>query len=167
MASLIAKKKANTLYYYIVESARAGGKPRIVHQIYLGAADPLQQAQTRLLGVWKDKQLISRRLLAYDTTNFHPCIASANQRSQLAQRGHNKQGRHNLRQVGLRYVLVGEFGLSLCNHVYPGNLAGVNELPVALQRIGSLLDEQSIARDSVTLVPDKGSAALANTLALD
>ncbi len=32
MASLIAKKKANKLYYYVVESARVDGKPRIVHQ---------------------------------------------------------------------------------------------------------------------------------------
>jgi hypothetical protein len=193
MASLIAKKKANTLYYYVVESARVEGKPRIVHQTYLGtaervaalikdstapvplsataiafglpgalwlaaersgafaaltslwptprsgpstahylllatihricepgpktevsdwyrhsilhslwgfpperftsqafwdcfdqiesaapgAADQLQQAQTRLLGAWKDKHLISRRLLAYDTTNFHTYIATA------------------------------------------------------------------------------------------
>jgi transposase len=283
MASLIAKKRANTLYYYVVESARVDGKPRIVHQTYLGtaervaalikdstapvplsatsiafglpgalwltaersgafaaltslwptprsgpstahylllaaihricepgpktevadwyrhsvlhslwgfpperftsqafwdcfdqiesaaptAADQLQQAQTRLLGAWKDKQLISRRLLAYDTTNFHTYIASTNQPNQLAQRGHNKQGRHNLRQVGLSYVLDGESGLSLCHHVYPGNLADANELPVALERIGSMLDEQSIARDAVTLVLDKGSAALANTLALD
>ena len=36
MASLIAKKKANKLYYYVVESARVDGKPRIVHQTYLG-----------------------------------------------------------------------------------------------------------------------------------
>jgi len=256
MASLIAKKKANTLYYYVVESARVEGKPRIVHQTYLGtaervaalikdatapvplsatsiefglpgalwlaaersgafaalsslwptprsgpstahylllaaihricepgpktevadwyrhsilhflwgfpperftsqafwdcfdqiesaapgAADPLEQAQTRLLGVWKDKQLVSRRLLAYDTTNFHTYIASTNQRSQLAQRGHNKQGRHNLRQVGLSYVLDGESGPSLCHHVYPGNLADANELPAALERIGAMLD---------------------------
>ena len=32
--------------------------------------------------------------------------ASSNPRNQLAQRGHNKQGRHNLRQVGLSYVPV-------------------------------------------------------------
>ena len=281
MASLIAKKKANTLYYYVVESARVEGKPRIVHQTYLGTAervaalikdatapiplsatsiafglpgalwlaaersgafaalsslwpaprsgpstahylllaaihricqpgpktevsewyrqsvlhslwgfpperftsqafwdcfeqiesagpaDQLQQAQTRLLGVWKDKQLVSRRLLAYDTTNFHTHIASTNQRNGLAQRGHNKQGRHNLRQVGLSYVLDGESGLSLCHHVYPGNLADANELPAAVDRITQMLDDQAIARDSVTLVLDKGSAALANTLVLE
>src|ERR1700739_2984077 len=39
MASLIKKKKANTIYYYVVESARVDGKPRIVHQTYLGTAD--------------------------------------------------------------------------------------------------------------------------------
>jgi hypothetical protein len=30
MASLVAKKKGNKLYYYVVESARVDGKPRIV-----------------------------------------------------------------------------------------------------------------------------------------
>lgn len=39
MASLIAKKKGNTLYYCVVESARVEGKPRIVHQTYLGTAE--------------------------------------------------------------------------------------------------------------------------------
>jgi transposase len=280
MASLVAKKKANQLYYYVVESARVDGKPRIVHQTYLGTAervaalvkdrtapvplsatsldfglpgalwrtaqdlgvfdlllslwpaprsgpapahylllaaihricqpgpktevadwysrtiltswwgfpaerftsqafwdcfdrirtggtdDELDQAQTRLLGLWKDRQLVSRRLLAYDTTNFHTYVASTNSRNQLAQRGHNKQGRHNLRQVGLSYVLDGDNGFGLCHHVYPGNVADADELPAALARIVTLLDRNQIGRDTVTLVLDKGSAALANTLEL-
>ena len=277
MASLVAKKKANKLYYYVVESARVDGKPRIVHQTYLGTADKvaalvrdrtapvpveatavdvglpgalwlaaqktgvfellrslwpeprsgpstahylllaaihricqpgpktevagwydrtilrslwdwpsgrftsqefwdcfdliqeeqLEQAQTRLLGVWKQKQLVSRRLLAYDTTNFYTYVASTNTRNELAQRGHNKQGRHNLRQVGLSYVMDGDSGLSLCHHVYPGNRADAEELPEALSRMGALLDRNQIARDSVTRVLDKGSAALTNTLELE
>ena len=277
MASIVAKKKANQLYYYVVESARVDGKPRIVHQTYLGTADKvaalvkdrtapvpleataidlglpgalwlaaqqtgvfdllnslwpqprsgpspahflllaaihricapgpktevgawydrtilrsawgfacerftsqefwdcfdridepqLEQAQIGLLGVWKQKQLVSRRLLAYDTTNFYTYVASTNQRNQLAQRGHNKQGRHNLRQVGLSYVMDGENGLGLCHHVYPGNVADAEEFPEALARRGTLLDRNRIARDSVTIVLDKGSAALANTLELD
>jgi transposase len=287
MASLVAKKKGNQLYYYVVESARVDGKPRIVHQAYLGTAeklaemvrdrsapvplaattrefglpaalwaaaqhtgvwdllhslwptprsgpspahyvllaaihricqpgpktevpdwyrssilstlwefpperftsqafwdafeqilpegpeplspadDPLEKAQLRLLGVWKEKQLVSRRLLAYDTTNFYTYIASTNTRNQLAQRGHNKQGRHNLRQVGLSYVLDGEQGLSLCHHVYPGNVADVEEFSTALTRITAMLDQNQIARETVTLVLDKGSAALANTVALE
>src|SRR5271157_609908 len=39
MASLIAKKKGHQLYYYVVESARVDGQPRIVHQAYLGSAE--------------------------------------------------------------------------------------------------------------------------------
>jgi transposase len=286
MASLVAKKKANQLYYYVVESARVDGKPRIVQQTYLGTAervaalvkdrtapvplsattvefglpgalwlaavesgawdvlqtlwpqprsgpaiahylllaaihrichpgpktavadwydrsilrsvwglsperftsqafwdafdqirtspaddrgeeDELDQAQSRLLGVWQPKQLVSRRLLAYDTTNFYTWVASNNTRNELAQRGHNKQGRHNLRQVGLSYVLDGESGLSLCHHLYPGNGADAEELPQALARVMALLDRHAIARDTVTLVLDKGSAALANTLELE
>lgn len=281
MASLIAKKKANQLYYYVVESARVEGKPRIVQQTYLGSAErvaalvkdraaplplsataidfglpgalwlaaqqsgawevlqalwpkphagpstahylllaaiqrvcqpgpktevpdwyhrtilqslwgfpaerftsqefwdcfdrirtvpdgdnELEQAQSRLLAVWKDKQLISRRVLAYDTTNFYTWVASTNTRNELAQRGHNKQGRHNLRQVGLSYVLDGENGLSLCHHVYPGNVADAEEFPIALERIVALLDRHGMSRDTVTLVLDKGSAALSNTLEL-
>ncbi|MEI9972476.1 MAG: hypothetical protein WDO73_10730 [Ignavibacteriota bacterium] len=87
-------------------------------------ADQLYQAQSQLLRVWKEKRLVSRRLLAYDTTNFYTYVASTNERNHLAQRGHNKQGRHNLRQVGLSYVRDAESGLSLCHHVYPGNVGG-------------------------------------------
>src|ERR1700694_4343059 len=130
------------------------------------ADDPLEQAQLRLLGLWKEKQLVSRRLLAYDTTNFYTYIASTNTRNQLAQRGHNKQGRHNLRQVGLSYVLDGEHGLSLCHHVYPGNVADVEEFSTSLARITRMLDQNQIARETVTLVLDKGSSALANTVQL-
>src|SRR6266536_3803554 len=276
MASLVAKKKGNHLYYYVVESARVDGHPRIIHQAYLGSAEKvaalvkdrtaplpleasaldfglpgslwlaaqrtgvfellqslwpaahsgpspahylllaaihrvcqpgpktevadwydrtilraqwgfaperftsqefwdcfdripeeqLEQAQIRLLGLWKEKRLVSRRLLAYDTTNFYTYIASSNTRNQVAQRGHNKQGRHNLRQVGLSYVLDGENGLSLCHHVYPGNVADVEEFSVALARIVRLLDQNQIARDTVTLVFDKGTAALDNTVQL-
>jgi transposase len=286
MASLVAKKKGNQLYYYVVESARVNGQPRVVHQAYLGSAekvaalvkdrtapipvsaasrdfglpgalwlaarqtglfalleslwpaprsapspahylllaaihrvcqpgpktevadwyrgtildaawgfpperfrsqdfwdafeqilpagldplsateDPLDHAQLRLLGLWKEKQLVSRRLLSYDTTNFYTYIASNNTRNELAQRGHNKQGRHNLRQVGLSYVLDGEHGLSLCHHVYRGNLADGEEFSTSLARILGMLDQTRIARDTVTLVFDKGGAALANTVQL-
>jgi len=34
--------------------------------------EQLDQAQIRLLGLWKDKQWVSRRLLAYDTTTSIP-----------------------------------------------------------------------------------------------
>lgn len=39
LASIIKKKKKGQVYYYLVESARVDGKPRIVHQKYLGRAE--------------------------------------------------------------------------------------------------------------------------------
>jgi len=121
----------------------------------------------RLVGLWKQKQLISRRLLGYDTTNFYTYVASSNTQNRLARRGHHKQGRHNLRQVGLSYVLDAEHGLSLCHHVYPGDTPDVEEFSVALARMLALLDQNRIARQTVTLVFDKGAAALANTVELE
>jgi len=39
MASIVPKKKGKKTYYYAVESARVNGKPRIIHQDYLGTAE--------------------------------------------------------------------------------------------------------------------------------
>lgn len=39
MASIVGKRRGRQTYYYLVESARVAGKPRIVSQQYLGSAD--------------------------------------------------------------------------------------------------------------------------------
>ncbi|WP_163543481.1 IS1634 family transposase [Occultella kanbiaonis] len=39
MASIVGKKQGGKTYYYLVESARVDGKPRIVSQQYLGSAE--------------------------------------------------------------------------------------------------------------------------------
>jgi len=41
MASLVGKRRGGRTYYYLVESARVAGKPRIVAQHYLGSAEEL------------------------------------------------------------------------------------------------------------------------------
>jgi hypothetical protein len=43
MASIVGKKQGGHTYYYLVESARVGGKPRIVSQRYLGSAEEIDQ----------------------------------------------------------------------------------------------------------------------------
>ncbi len=111
--------------------------------------------------------MVGQRVLSYDATNFYTFVASTNDRNTIAQRGHNKQGRDNLRQVGLSYALDGTHGLSVYHHVYPGNLTDTVEFSTSLPRLLRFLDENQIARESVTLVFDKGSAALANTIELD
>jgi transposase len=44
MASIVGKKRGKATYYYLVESARVDGRPRIVSQEYLGTADELATA---------------------------------------------------------------------------------------------------------------------------
>ncbi len=44
MASIVGKKRGEATYYYLVESARVGGRPRIVSQEYLGTAEELTAA---------------------------------------------------------------------------------------------------------------------------
>nr|WP_279579344.1 hypothetical protein [Fodinicola feengrottensis] len=39
MPSIVGKRQAGKTYYYLVESARVQGKPRIVSQQYLGSAE--------------------------------------------------------------------------------------------------------------------------------
>jgi transposase len=44
MPSIVGKKRGGATYYYLVESARVHGKPRIVSQEYLGTAEELAAA---------------------------------------------------------------------------------------------------------------------------
>src|ERR1019366_1360483 len=43
MPSLVGKKQKGKVYYYLVESARVNGKPRIVSQQYLGSAEEIAE----------------------------------------------------------------------------------------------------------------------------
>jgi len=44
MSSVIGKRRGGSTYYYLAESARVGGKPRITSQEYLGTAEELAAA---------------------------------------------------------------------------------------------------------------------------
>src|SRR5271165_3800934 len=43
MASIVGKKQGGRTYYYLSESARVNGKPRIVSQRYLGSAEEIAE----------------------------------------------------------------------------------------------------------------------------
>jgi hypothetical protein len=54
----------------------------------------LDRAQLRLLALGKGKQMVSHRLLSYDTTNFYTFVASTNRRSHV--RDSTAGGRYTL-----------------------------------------------------------------------
>jgi transposase len=274
MASIVGKKQGGHTYYYLVESARVEGKPRIVSQRYLGSADEIAQRlsekgpgepdRTRhlafgdLAAVWAmlgrlcvaeivdevvgerrsdaaasvgtyfalsianrvaapcsklafsdwwattagdrlvklpasaldhrrfwdamdavtDEQLreIERRIVAQmvetfavdcsglvlDMTNFATYIDSGNDRAPIAQRGHAKQKRTDLRIVSLGLVVSTDFGVPLVSHAYPGNRPDVTEFPEVVaelvKRFGPLAESDA----ALTLVYDAGQDSTDN-----
>ena len=274
MASIVGKKQGGKTYYYLVESARVNGKPRIVSQRYLGSAaeiearlsesGPGEPDRTRHLGfgdlaaVWaildrlgvidivddvvgsrradaaasvgtyialavanrvvapcsklafsdwwqstagdrlvklpasaldhrrfweamdalSEAQLIEieRRVTAgmvadfgvdlsgmvLDMTNFATYIDSGNDRAPIAQRGHAKQKRTDLRLVGLGLVVSTDGGVPLVSHAYAGNRPDVTQfgdvVAELVERFGPLAD----AGGELTLVYDAGQDSAAN-----
>ena len=273
MPSIIGKRQGNKTYYYLVESARVGGKPRIVSQRYLGPAEevvarlseagPGEPDRTRHLhfgdvaAVWAmlgrlrvaeitddvvgprradasasvgtyvalaalnrvcdphsklgfpgwwaktaadrwlrlpaaaldhrrfwdamgaigEAQLkeIERHIVAHmveefalelsglvlDMTNFATWIASANGKAPIAQRGHSKQKRADLRIVGLGLVVSTDGQVPLVSHAYPGNKPDVTQFPLMVEeltsRFNTLSGEEGLKGDSaLTLVFDAG-----------
>ena len=59
--------------------------------------------------------------IALDYTNYFCYIDSNNDRCTIAQRGHNKQKRNDLRQYSLALITAKGIGLPLCSHIYEGN----------------------------------------------
>jgi transposase len=273
MPSIVGKKQGNKTYYYLVESARVGGKPRIVSQRYLGPAEeiiarlsetgPGEPDRTRHLAfggvaaVWAvlerlkiadivddvvgsrrsdaaasvgtyialatlnrvcdpcsklafaewwaktacDRWLrlpgsaldhrrfweamdhlsetelteIERRVVAamveafgidlsglvLDMTNFATWIDSANDRAPIAQRGHSKQKRSDLRIVGLGLVVSVDGGVPLVSHAYPGDKPDVTQFPAMVNELAARFtaltgDEGGHGADRLTLVFDAG-----------
>jgi transposase len=284
VASIIGKRQGNKTYYYLVESARVGGKPRIVSQRYLGPAEEViarlegtapgdpdrsrhlafgdlaavwsMLERMRVAGVvdevvgkrrsdaaasvgtyialavanrivdprskqgfsewwhktagdrwvklpasaldhrrfWDAMELISteqlqeveRRIVAHvisefsvevrglvlDMTNFATYIDSANERAPIAQRGHAKQKRNDLRLVGLGLVVAVDGGLPLVSHPYPGDKPDVTQFPDLVkelaERFAGLADDEADEGTShFTLVFDAGQNSHDNYELLD
>jgi len=99
------------------------------------------------------------RLLLYDTTNFFTFISTTNARADLAQRGHSKAKRHDLRQIGLALLVTREFQIPLLHHTYPGHVPDVALFPdMARQMIARYGRIAGVAAQP-TLVFDKGNVS--------
>jgi len=274
MASIVGKRQGNRTYYYLVESARVGGKPRIVSQQYLGSADEIaarlsgvavgEPARTQhrsfgdLAAVWSVLERLDlagivddvvgsrrgdaaasvgtyialavanrvvapcsklafadwwattagsrwvrlpaaaldhrrfwdamdalsadqltqceRRLaaamvtefdldltgLVLDMTNFATFVDSANQRNTIAQRGHAKQGRVDLRLVGLGLVVTADGGVPICSHAYAGNRPDVTQFATVIGELATRFGALAHDGKGLTVVYDAGMDSAAN-----
>ena len=102
------------------------------------------------------------KALAYDTTNFHTHIASTNRRATLPQRGHNKQGRNDLRQMGLALVVDQESSLPLAHVLYEGARSDMRTFADFLKPVRKRLRELTGQPEQITLVFDAGASSQQN-----
>ena len=103
---------------------------------------------------------VSLERLALDYTNYYTFIATTNEHTEIARRGHNKQKRDDLRQYSLAVVVSKDLGIPLFSHVYEGNtndsLAFRDYLGVLAKRMPDTDPKE------ITLVFDGGSVTKEN-----
>ena len=105
--------------------------------------------------------------LAYDTTNFYTHIASTNLRPKLPQRGKNKQGRHDLRQMGLALVVDQATQLPLAHVLYEGARSDMKTFAEFLKPVRKRLRELTGQPEQLTLVFDAGASSRENLEGLE
>jgi transposase len=106
------------------------------------------------------------KALAYDTTNFYTHIATTNTRPKLPQRGHNKQGRHDLRQMGLALVVDQDTQLPLTHQLYEGARSDMKTFAAFLKPVRQRLRELTGEPEQLTMVFDAGASSKDNLAGL-
>lgn len=97
--------------------------------------------------------------LFYDATNFFTFIDSFNHRPTMAQRGHCKYGRANLRILGLALLVTRKDQVPLLHHLYPGNQHDAVTFRSLLGEIDARHKLFAQHDEEITVVFDKGNNA--------
>jgi transposase len=108
--------------------------------------------------------------LCYDGTNFYTFIDTFNVQNHLAQRGKNKQGRANLRQVSYALVCAARGQWPLYYEVYEGHRNDSRQFGEMLGRFATFyagLAPAGTPPPRTTLVFDKGNNSAANFALID
>jgi len=134
--------------------------------------DEINQIERRIVAAMVETFAVDLSGLVLDMTNFATWIDSGNDRAPIAQRGHSKQKRSDLRICGLGLVVSVDGGVPLVSHAYPGNKPDVTQFGVMvnqlLARFETLLcDDADHPEERLTLVYDAGQNSDDNYKLLD
>jgi transposase len=130
----------------------------------------IAKAETEIVGRAIERYGIELRPLIYDATNFATFIDSANERNTIAQRGHPKGGRRDLRLIGLALCVALDSNFPLCHQTYEGNRNDSSQFPEAIKLIKTRLMDLGLSDDQIsqlTLVYDKGNNSKTNQPLVD
>jgi transposase len=107
------------------------------------------------------------RCLLFDATNFFTFVDSFNLHATLPQRGHSKEGRANLRLVGLALLVTSDGDVPLFHHVYAGNQHDAKTFGSVTADLARRCRELGQGAGDITLVFDKGNNSKKNLAAVD
>ena len=124
--------------------------------------DALVEIERRLVDKMVTEFGLDLSGLVLDMTNFATYIDSANDRAGIAQRGHAKQKRTDLRLVGLGLVVSVDGGVPICSHAYAGNKPDVTQFAEIVTELVARWGALAAAGDELTLVYDAGQDSEAN-----
>ena len=107
------------------------------------------------------------RCLLFDATNFFTFVDSFNTRSKLAQRGKSKEGRSNLRLLGLALLVSADHHVPLFHHTYAGNQHDSITFGNVCGELTRRCRQLAEGACDITLVFDKGNNSADNLSALE
>jgi transposase len=114
----------------------------------------------------RDFEIDLQRVL-FDGTNFFTFIDTFNERSRLAQRGKNKEGRKALRIVGLALLVSADFHVPLLHRTYPGNQADAPTFASLSSKLVARYRQLTDGAQHITIVFDKGNNSQENLEAIE
>jgi transposase len=131
----------------------------------VGEAQVQEIGRRFLRGLWAQRAEGPESLF-FDTTNYYTYMAT-NTKSDLAMRGHNKAGKHHLRQVGVGLLVDRQSELPLYYTLYPGNLHDSKLFHQVMDEIFGVMVGLAEGEREITVVFDKGMNAEENLTLID
>lgn len=143
---------------------RAG---QLITQRFWDNMDRIDEAAIARIGAELATAAVKRfgldlRYLLFDATNFFTFIDSFNLRPRLAQRGHSKEGRDNLRLIGLALLVSADGEVPLFHHCYAGNRHDSSIFGALIERIAKHCKALARGLTDLTVVFDKGNNSADN-----
>ncbi|NCC65766.1 MAG: IS1634 family transposase, partial [Spirochaetia bacterium] len=125
------------------------------------AEEELVRIENAILAKMIQHYNIDTSHLIYDASNFFTYM-DTKQPSQLAQRGHSKEKRNDLRIVGLSLLVTTEFSIPLLHESYPGNRNDAKQFAVMMRQLKDRYESIAGNNADITVVFDRGNNSEAN-----
>ena len=122
----------------------------------------IEKAWLKLVHSVLERERIDLSCVSFDGTNFYSFIGSFHRRGSLAQRGKNKQGRTNLRQVNYALFCTRKDHIPLFFDGFEGNRHDAKEFGLVIEKFFRAFADYRPAREGIPIVFDKGNNSPGN-----